>query len=154
MDIKSGCGYPAASLSNFTAHPFTFDGVEIASMEGFLQSLKFENPLMQVEVCKLVGRAAKSKGKNKNWQTRQTLFWQGVEYPRKSDEYQQLLDRAYQALTDGSESFRKALLATNYAVLTHSIGRTNQAETVLTRTEFCSRLMKIRSELRLAKFAS
>jgi len=40
MDIKSGVGYPASSLSNFSPHPFVLDGVQIASMEGFLQSLK------------------------------------------------------------------------------------------------------------------
>lgn len=38
MDIKSGCGYPASSLSNFSPHPFELDGVQIASMEGFLQT--------------------------------------------------------------------------------------------------------------------
>jgi predicted NAD-dependent protein-ADP-ribosyltransferase YbiA (DUF1768 family) len=43
MDIGSGNGYPGASLSNFAPHPFTIDGVECASMEGFLQSLKFES---------------------------------------------------------------------------------------------------------------
>lgn len=53
MDIGRGCGYPASSLSNFAPHPFVIDGVECASMEGFLQSLKFASPDIQVEVCKL-----------------------------------------------------------------------------------------------------
>lgn len=147
MDIKSGCGYPASALSNFAPHPFEFDGVKCASMEGLLQAFKFKEEHMQVEVCKLVGAAAKRKGKHKNWQERQTLYWRGVEYPRKSDEYQLLLDRAYQAMCDQNEGFRKALLATRDAVLDHSIGRSKQAETVLTRTEFCSRLMRLRREL-------
>lgn len=43
MDIGSGKGYPSSALSNFSPHPFVLDGVEIASMEGFLQSLKFSN---------------------------------------------------------------------------------------------------------------
>lgn len=43
MDIKSGCGYPASALSNFAPHPFVLDGVYCASMEGFLQSLKFNS---------------------------------------------------------------------------------------------------------------
>ena len=54
MDIGSGTGYPAAALSNFAPHAFMLDGVECASMEGFLQALKFSNPDMQREVCKSV----------------------------------------------------------------------------------------------------
>lgn len=143
MDIKSGCGYPASSLSNFAPHPFELDGVQIASMEGFLQSLKTSNPEMQKHVCTLVGYAAKKWGRNKNWQTRQILYWQGKEYKRDSREYQDLLDRAYFALAK-NEGFRRALLATGDAELDHSIGRTNFRETVLTRNEFCNRLHRLR----------
>lgn len=146
MDIGSGTGFPSANLSNFTPHPFTIDGIECASMEGFLQSLKFSNPEMQKEVCRLTGKAAKFKGKKKKWWKTQTLYWLGVEIPRHSKEYQELLDRAFAALAKNT-SFQKALLATGNAVLTHSIGKTNSNETVLTRAEFCSRLMKIRAEL-------
>lgn len=67
MDIGSGNNYPSAALYNFSPHPFIIDGVECASMEGFLQSLKFKNPDMQIEVCKLVGKAAKFKGGKKKW---------------------------------------------------------------------------------------
>ena len=147
MDIGSGSGYPCATLSNFAPHPFVIDGVECNSMEGFLQSLKFSNPEMQKEVCKLVGKAAKFKGKKKKWWRTQTLYWQGVEMPRDSKEYQILLDRAFSALAQNS-GFRAALLATGNSVLTHSIGKTKITETVLTRQEFCSRLTKIREELR------
>ena len=143
MDIGSGNGYPASALSNFAPHPFVIDGVECASMEGFLQSLKFSNPDMQKEVCKLVGKQAKFKGKNKKWFKTQTLYWQGKEYKRDSKDYQELLNRAFKALATNS-SFMKALLATGNAILTHSIGKSNISETVLTKQEFCSRLMKLR----------
>lgn len=146
MDIGSGCGYPAAALSNFSPHPFVIDGVQCNSMEGFLQSLKFSNPEMQKEVCKLVGKQAKFKGKKKKWWKDQTLYWQGTAIYRSSDDYQYLLDRAFEALAENT-SFQKALLATGDAVLTHSIGKTKPQETVLTRNEFCSRLMSIRSRL-------
>lgn len=146
MDIGSGTGWPSAALSNFTPHPFVIDGVACASMEGFLQSLKFKEPAMQVEVCKLVGKAAKFKGKKKKWWRTQTLYWKGVEYKRDSEEYQELLDRAFDALAENA-SFQKALLATNNATLTHSIGKSKQQETVLTKQEFCSRLTKIRNNL-------
>ena len=150
MDIGSGSGFPSAALSNFAPHPFVIDGVECNSMEGFLQSLKFKDPAMQVEVCKLVGKAAKFKGKKKKWWKTQTLFWQGREFKRDSQEYQDLLDRAFDALAENA-SFQKALLATGKATLTHTIGKTNASETVLTRAEFCSRLLKIRARLQEGK---
>ena len=150
MDIGSGTGWPSAALSNFTPHPFVIDGVECASMEGFLQSLKFKEPDMQVEVCKLVGKAAKFKGKKKKWWRTQTLYWQGQEFKRDSQEYQDLLDRAFDALAKNS-GFQKALLATGKATLTHSIGKSKEQETVLTKQEFCSRLTNIRSNLQGGK---
>lgn len=147
MDIGSGKSYPSSALSNFSPHPFIFDGVECNSMEGFLQSLKFQNPELQKEVCKMVGKQAKFKGKEKKWWRDQTLYWKGKPIPRHSEEYQDLLDRAFSALALNS-SFQNALLATGNAVLTHTIGKTNPSETVLTRSEFCSRLTRIRKTLR------
>ena len=145
MDIGSKKNYPAGALSNFSPHPFVIDGVECNSMEGLLQSFKFESPEMQREICKLVGFAAKKKGSNKKWFRKQTLYWQGVEYERSGDEYQELLDRAYEALGKNTK-FRKTLLATQNANLTHSIGKKKKNETVLTKQELCSRLTKLRSK--------
>jgi predicted NAD-dependent protein-ADP-ribosyltransferase YbiA (DUF1768 family) len=145
MDIGSGNGYPSAALSNFAPHPFVLDDVEINSMEGFLQSLKFKELDMQAHVCTLVGKKAKFKGKRKNWYVTQTLYWRGVEMKRDSTEYQLLLDRAYQAMAEQSDSFRKALVASGTGKLTHSMGKRKINETVLTTSEFCGRLMRIRS---------
>lgn len=147
LDIGSGKDYPSNALSNFAPHPFVIDGVECNSMEGFLQSLKFKEPEMQKEVCKLVGKAAKFKGKKKKWWQDQTLYWQGVSYKRESQEYQDLLDRAYDELSK-NESFQRALLATGNATLTHTIGKRKETETILTAREFCSRLTAIRQRLK------
>lgn len=146
MDIGRDNGYPSSALSNFAPHPFIIDGIECASMEGFLQSLKFKNPEMQKVVCQLVGMKAKLKGKHKTWWKTQTLYWQGSEYKRDSDEYQKLLDRAYDELSK-NEGFRKALIATNGATLTHSIGKSDIHKTVLTEKEFCSRLSYLRKRI-------
>jgi len=146
MDIGSKSGYPSSALSNFAPHPFTIDGVECNSMEGFLQALKFKDPEMQRVVCQLVGLTAKRRGKGKNWWKTQTLWWQGQEIDRHSEEYQALLDRAYNALAENTK-FQKALKATGSANLTHKIGKRKPNETVLTRTEFCGRLIEIRERL-------
>lgn len=147
MNIQSNSGYPSSALSNFAPHKFVFRGIECASMEGLLQSLKFKSPEMQIEVCKLVGKVAKNKGCNKNWRQTQTLYWQGKPILRSSDEYQELLDEAYECLGK-NEGFKKALLSTNNAVLTHSIGKSKRNETILTVNEFCGRLTKLRTRLK------
>jgi len=120
MDISSGKKYPVGALSNFSPHPFEIDGVQCNSMEGFLQSLKFKSQEMQAEVCTLVGFAAKKKGRGKNWQKTQILWWKGIPLKRQSKEYQILLDRAYTELYKNTK-FKKALEASKGAVLTHSI---------------------------------
>jgi len=148
MDIGSKKGYPSSSLSNFSPHKFTIDGVECNSMEGFLQSLKYKNPDMQKYVCTLIGINAKKQGKNKNWKPTQTLWWLGKPYKRDSKEYQDLLDKAYSCLFSQNESFRNALKSTGNATLTHSIGKTDIHQTILTQKEFCSRLTELRNVIK------
>ena len=150
MDVGSGNTYPASSLSNFAPHGFIFEGVECASMEGFLQGLKFSNPDMQSHVCTLVGRAAKSKGSKKNWKRDQTLYWKGLPIKRDSEEYQKLLTNAFNALATNN-GFQRALLASQNATLTHSMGRNKINETVLTEKEFCSQLHRLRNILKEQK---
>ncbi len=145
MDIKSGSKYPSSILSNFASHIFMFDGVECASMEGLLQSFKYDEPYAQVRVCGMTGCSAKRYGqkRNKSWKRAQKLWWKGVAYDRDSQEYQQLLDRAFDALAQNA-FFRRALLATGNSPLTHSIGNPNMSDTCLTEREFCSRLERLR----------
>jgi hypothetical protein len=148
MDIGSNNKGVAGRLSNFTPRPFKFDGVECISMEGFLQSIKFDKVHIQETVTMLTGIMAKKRGSTRNhhWQSRQQLWWKGIAYHRRSKEYQLLLDFAYEAIYNGNEQFKKDLHATHSALLTHSIGHNKQAETVLTEKEFCSRLMRLRNE--------
>lgn len=146
MDIGSGSGYPAGALSNFSPYGFTVDGIKCASMEGFLQSLKYSNPDMQVHVCTLVGKQAKFKGKKKKWYRDQTLYWKGQPIDRHSQEYQDLLDAGYTALSKNTK-FQKALLASGNATFKHSMGNKDPRKTVLTTNEFCRRLTKLRADL-------
>lgn len=153
VDIHSEGKGASRILSNFHAHTFTIDGIECKSMEGFLQSLKFSGPEMQVTICQLVGMAAKNRGRRKNWRRSQTLWWQGVPIHRSSPEYQALIDRAYEAIASQSPKFGQALLSTGDAPITHSIGWHKPNETILTEQEFCSRLLKIRERLKLEQKA-
>ena len=148
IDIKAKAAFPAGALSNFAAHPFVFDGVACAGMEGFLQSLKTDDQSRQAEICALVGEAAQKAGRQHAWNDAGLLWWRGEAFDRLSDGYQRLLDRAYAALAEQSPGFRRALLATGDAALTHAIGQTDPCETILTADEFCGRLMDLRARLR------
>ena len=139
--------WPGKWLSNFTEHHFEVDGVKCHSMEGFLQSLKFKNPIIQEHVCTLVGVKAKYKGKPKSWWKTQTLWWKGEQIDRHSQRYQDLLDRAYYSLLSNPK-FAKALLATNDSMLTHAIGKSDPRKTILTIAEFISRLYILRKKLK------
>lgn len=152
MDIGSREGFPAGDLSNFSPFTFFFDGVQCDSMEGLLQSLKTSEIQIQLEICKLVGINAKKRGRkfDKFWKNDQKLWWLGQVFDRHSEEFQKLLDRAFGALSTNTE-FQKALLATGDEILTHSIGKSDKHDTVLTEDEFCSRLMKTREVLRKEK---
>ena len=152
MEIRSGNTYPAGALSNFAPHPFTIQGCECNSMEGFLQGLKFKAKEMQLEMFKKVGIGAKRAGKGKNWYRTQTLWFQGNPIKRDSQDYQDLIDEAYKCMFTQNQKARKALLASGNAVLKHSMGSRKISETVLTRREFCSRLTRIRAELKASEF--
>ena len=93
------------------------------------------------------GAAAKKKGYHKAWWKDRILYWRGEPIERDGPAYQELLDRAYEALGKNS-AFQRALLSTNNANLTHSMGKKKKSETILTEQEFCSRLMKLRDKLR------
>lgn len=146
MNIGSNGKYPANKLSNFTPFNFIVDGVVCGSMEGFLQSLKYENMQAQESTAKLVGLYAKRKGqkRNKQWRSKQTLWWKGRPIIRSSTTYQVLLDHAFTCLYEQNEKFRDTLQAAGNAKFTHSIGKNKETETVLTVQEFCQRLQKLK----------
>ncbi len=148
IDIHSKADYPASALSNFTNHSFVFNAVACRSMEGLLQSLKFQDIATQNAVCQMDGPAAKEKGMTVDWRPFQTLWWQGQPMSRQGDDYQQFLTSVFMALYTQNEDARMALLSTGDAELIHSIGVQDACETVLTEREFCSRLMNVRNLLK------
>jgi hypothetical protein len=145
IDIKAKAPFPGGALSNLSPHAFILDGVACASMEGFLQSLKVEDAAEQKALCALAGGEARDRGQRYDWVQTGTLWWQGEAVDRLSDSYQALLDRAYEAMFAQSSKFRAALKASGQATLTHSIGKDDPTETILTTEEFISRLTRLRA---------
>ena len=148
IDIRFKDGYPSCALSNLNEYHFVFDGIECASMEGFLQSLKIRDVEDQRQVCKMVGIDAKIWGSQQSeWREDQTLYWLGKKYYRHGDAYYSLLERAYLECSYENEDFQEALLATSGKQLTHRIGKSDPCDTILTENEFCLLLTNLRSKL-------
>ena len=78
VDIWSTSPYPANVLSNLYPNAFEIDGIRCASMEGFLQSLKIEDPELQKEICTLSGKEAKERSHSQEdgrvWQKADRLW--------------------------------------------------------------------------------
>ena len=143
VDIWSSSAYPADVLSNLCSNGFVFEGVECKSMEGFLQALKYKDVDKQREICSMKGRDAKNKSTT-GWQTYQIVWWMGHKIDRHSEDFLNLVKRAYQAMFEQNERFRTALMTTRGKRLFHSRGVGNPYKTILTESEFCSILTEIR----------
>ena len=152
IDIHSKGGYPSSALSNFAKHKFTVDGIRCGSMEGFLQSLKYKNRLLARSVAKKSGKRAKRAGdRRKGWRRRGVLYWKGKKYERLSPALSALIRRAYEAMFRESSDFRAALGASMGYTLTHSLGKSDPFDTVLTEGEFIGHLNHLRRNCLSAK---
>lgn len=143
MDIRSDGLYPSNVLSNLCSNGFRFEGMICGSMEGFLQSLKYKDRDKHRQICSMKGGNARKRSVT-SWQTDQIVWWKGYAIDRQSEEFQQLLRRAYHAMFNQSQRFRDALMQTRGITLIHSIGEMNPYRTILTSQEFCSILTDIR----------
>lgn len=143
LDIWSTGKYPCNVLSNLYGNAFEINGVKCASMEGFLQSLKYQDANRQREICSMKGKEAK-KMTTTTWQKDQIVWWQGAEIHRQGEDFQQLVRRAYKMMFEQNERFRTALMATRGKTLYHSRGSNNSWSTILTRDELCTILMELR----------
>ncbi len=143
VDIWSKSDYPADVLSNLCSNGFRLDGMVCGSMEGFLQSLKQKDKDKQRQICSMKGKNAK-KMTSAGWQTDQIVWWKGVAIDRQSEEYGQLVRRAYQAMFEQNERFRTALMSTRGQKLFHSRGESNPFKTILTESELCTILTELR----------
>lgn len=143
LDIRSNGLYPSNVLSNLCSNGFRFDGMVCGSMEGFLQSLKRKDLDKQRQICSMKGGNARKMSVT-SWQTDQIVWWKGHAIDRQSDDYRQLIRRAYQAMFEQNERFRTALMQTRGMTLIHSSGDDNPYKTILTRSEFCGILTELR----------
>ena len=134
----------ACRLSNFSADAFVLDGVRMASVEGFIQGIKFFYwDSTRRQAFESVGVEAKRLGKTAK---RFFVWWQGRTIPHGSSEHHQLIERAIRAKFEQNSESMNALLATEGMTLTHDLGYPDPPKTSLPARVFCDILTRIREE--------
>ncbi|MEK7570047.1 MAG: hypothetical protein AAB515_01200 [Patescibacteria group bacterium] len=131
-------------LSNFSHHPFTLDGQNFASVEGFIQGIAFpEGDRRRVAAFKAWGSEAKKFGEE---QDKKFVWWQGKEIIFGSPQEHALIERALRAKFKQNPDAQKALVASKGLRLTHILPDPEPSTTCLPAKTFCAILMKIRAE--------
>jgi len=134
------------ALSNFGLSPFVLDGVLLASVEGFIQGIKFpEGDPKREAAFASSGWPAKQFGDTAD---RSGVYWGGVCLPYASPDHHRLIERAMRARIAQSEGLQEALKSTAHVALIHDTGAgTESPTTSLPASVFCRILTEIRAEL-------
>jgi hypothetical protein len=131
-------------LANFPAYPFMLDGAVLASVEGFVQGIKFpERHPSRTAAFSSWGDVAKRLGSDAE---RFSVWWNGVEVAYGADAHHRLIARAIRAKFAFNEGARLALKATEGLMLQHDIGPESPS-TSLPASVFCRILSELRDEL-------
>lgn len=152
LDIKFKNDGLSSLLSNLHPHKFNFDGYDMASMEGFLQSLKIPYKGIKEQMFNEYGYNAWMVGQKNDWTITQELYWVYEPIGRHTTEYTDLLYRAYDALFDQNSDFRDALKDSMDYNLDHSIGQTDTELTIMTKKEFLHQINRQRDKLKPNRF--
>lgn len=134
------------ALSNFGLSPFVLDGRLFASVEGFIQGIKFpEGDPRRATAFTSSGWAAKSLGDTAD---RSGAYWGGTRLQYGSPDHHCLIARAMRARIAQSVGLQEALKSTADATLIHDTGSGAESPTTsLPASVFCRILTEIRSQL-------
>ena len=137
----------AKRLSNFSDDPFILDGENLASVEGFIQGIKFpERHSLRKLAFISVGKEAKRLSRQADPQSR-WVWWNGREYPYGTFVHHKLIERAIRAKFEQNQRAMKALLNTGNIKLIHNLGHSEGRRTSLPGKVFCDILTRIREEV-------
>ncbi|ANY16552.1 hypothetical protein [Bordetella pseudohinzii] len=140
------------ALSNFGLSPFVLDDMLFASVEGFVQGIKFaENDPRRLQAFQLSGWEAKHLGDQAD---RSGAYWNGQRLPYGSTQHHRLIETAIRVRIEQCIGLQRALLSTNGLDLVHDTGRKEAPTTSLPATVFCRILTAIREELLRARLTA
>lgn len=131
-------------MSNFAHTPFTLDGVEFASVEGFYVYLKFLEPEKREKARTMWGVRAKNFGKASKL-TRSSYL--GEEFDLGSERHHELVKRAIRAKLAAHPEIARAFVATSPRPIMHDTGRPEPTGTRFPAAVFCRILTELREEL-------
>jgi len=134
------------ALSNFGLSPFVLDGKLFASVEGFIQGIKFPEGDPRRDAAFLSsGWPAKHLGDTAD---RRGAYWGGARLPYGSADHHRLIERAIRARIAQSRGLQEALKSTADATLIHDTGAgADSPTTSLPASVFCRILTEIRADL-------
>lgn len=136
------------ALSNFSLSPFVLDDILFASVEGFIQGIKFpEGDQRRVQAFCSSGWDAKNLAVQAD---RSAVYWAGAHIPYGSTEHHQLIGRAICARIKQSIGLQRALMSTDGLRLIHDTGSEPESPTTsLPAVVFCKILADLREDLLL-----
>jgi len=134
------------ALSNFSLSPFLLDGVLLASIEGFIQGIKFpEGHPARAQAFASIAWQAKEHGRGAD---KVFAYWRGAEIPFGSADHHRLVERALRAKFAQSQGLCHVLRATEGLDITHQTGEGPEpALTSIPAAEFCRIMADIRRGL-------
>ena len=147
LNITSKVAAPLNLISNFSRSPFTLDGKDYASVEGFWQGLKFPDEADRRRLAGLFG--AKPKDEGFGAPAADTLVYEGQTIRVGTWDHWQLMERACAAKFEQNGAARRALLSTGTRPLEHRMRRDSRTIPGAIMAEIWMRLRD-----RLAKMAA
>lgn len=140
--ISTSLDWRAYCLSNFSAFPFTLDGTNYVSVEGFIQGIKYpcDHP-SRIEAFNSYGNVAKQIGQKAD---RKFIWYDGKKISFGSLEHYRLIEKAIRAKCTQNAGAAIALQATKKLVLVHDTGKQDSSNTSLPHEIFCDILTRIR----------
>lgn len=148
INVSSGSSDKAARmLSNFSKGRFFIDGIEMASVEGFVQGVKFPVGDTRRDITfRMAGFEAKKIGNEAREFGYEFVWWQGKAIKYGSTEHYKLNERAIRAKFEQNSEAMVALLSTKGKKITHELGGEESSTTCLPKAVFCDILTRIREE--------
>lgn len=137
----------AADMSNFSAHSFVIDGDTMASVEGFVQGIKFpEGDARREEAFAAVGKKAKMIGKEALEIGCGYVWWKERQIVYGSVKHHALIKRAIVAKFEQNPDALKSLLSTKKKTIKHDLGHPESENTSLPKDVFVRILTEIRDK--------
>ncbi|MBQ3048044.1 MAG: hypothetical protein IJD48_03420 [Clostridia bacterium] len=124
-------------LSNLFNYEFYFKNKKVNSIESVFQGIKLKNKKSQNKAFKYWGMDSNTikVASDFDWNSSQTVYWQGKPIQRLSQQYDDFLDELYVSAIQ-NPLYRNALKNVPFPYILHSMGTEKKEDTVFTRYEF------------------